>query len=84
MDLTQSAATRTFTAYVDQMIASDMLPPGSTVINAVVVVEAAYLDDDGVLHTQPFLMCPMGAVSRIWLRGLFARVREKMFWSGLR
>ena len=82
MDLAQT--TGTFTAYVDQMIASKALPPGVTIINAVVVLDIAYTDDEGVLQTQPILLCPMGAVSRIWLRGLFARVREKMFRANLR
>lgn len=83
MDLAQQSA-GTFTAYVEQMTAAGTLPPGATIINAVVVIEAAYTDDEGVLQTQPILLCPMGAVSRIWLRGLFARVRERMFWSSVR
>ena len=81
MDLAQT--TGTFTAYVDQMIASNALPPGATVINAVVVVEVAYTDSEGTLQTQPILLCPMGSVSRIWLRGLFSRVRERMFRSSM-
>jgi len=80
----RSAATGTFTAYIEQITAANTLPAGATVLNAVVVLDLAYTDDKGVLHTQPILLCPMGTVSRIWLRGLFARVREKMFGANVR
>jgi hypothetical protein len=75
--LAQTDATR-FGAYIDEMITNGALPHGLQVINAVVVLEGAYYDADGMLHTQPIVLCPMGDVSRIWLRGLFSRIRKRV------